>query len=234
MSSRTDTRQQRNDKVREMITLVMETVFGPVDPLSLQEIVPVHDEVYVSIHAIRPTDTHPYLTLFTTGMSNVAMKVPAGQKEWRFAELIMHLPPTWPHPCDHAEDAAAFWPVQWLRQVAYYPHLNGTWLGGPRTIISSAEPPVPLGPNTKHTCLLLIADAGNFPALNVGKGKIVHVYTVNTLHTEERDYEKRQGWTELLALLAKKGVTNTVDVDRRNAVGAAKRQRRKRANKGPS
>lgn len=200
----------------------METAFGPADPLSLQEIVSVHNEVCVQIHVIRPTDEHRHLTLFTTGMSNAAMKVPRGQREWRYAELIMHLPPTWPHPRDHDEDAV-FWPVQWLRQVAYYPHLNQTWLGGPLTIISSAEPPVPLGPNTKHTCLLLIADAGNFPALNVGNGKIVHVYTVNTLHTEERDYEKKHGWKKLLELLAGKGVTNTVDVKRRSAVSASRR-----------
>lgn len=231
MPSPADTRQQRNDKVREMITVIMETAFGQVDPLSLQEIVPVHDEVQVSIHVIRPTDTHPHLTLFTTGMSNAAMKVPPGQNEWRYAELIMHLPPTWPHPRDHAEDPAAFWPVQWLRQVAYYPHLNGTWLGGPLTIISSAEPPVPLGPNTKHTCLLLIADEGNFPALNVGKGKIVHIYTVNTLHTEERDFEKSHSWKELLGLLAKKGVTNTVDVNRKCAVRVEKPQRSKSGRK---
>jgi hypothetical protein len=234
MSSRTDSRQRRNDEVREMITLIMETVFGPVDRLSLQEIVPVHDEVRVSVHVIRPTDAHPHLTLFTTGMSNVAMKVPPGQKEWRFAELIMHLPETWPHPRDHADDAAAFWPVQWLRQVAYYPHANGTWLGGPLTIVSSAEPPVPLGPNTKHTCLLLIADAGTFPALDVGKGKIVHVYTVNTLHTAERDYEKNHGVKELLSLLAEKGVTNTVDVKRKSAVGVVKPQRRRPGKKGTS
>jgi hypothetical protein len=210
----------RPDKVREMISIIMETVFGPVEPLALQEIVPVHNKVHVSVHVIRPSESHPHLTLFTTGMSNAAMKVPPSGKEYRYAELIMHLPPSWPHPREHDKDPAAFWPVQWLRQIAYYPHLNGTWLGGPLTIISSDEPPVPLGPNTKHSCLLLMAEAGNFPALNVGSGKIVHVYTVNTLYTEERDYEKKHGWKKLFELLAKHGVTNTVDPKRKNALQA--------------
>jgi hypothetical protein len=222
MTSQNDTCSQRHDKVRELLTLVIGSAFGPVDPLSLQEILPVHDEVHVSIHAIRPTESHPYLTLFTTGMSNVAMEVPAGQEEWQYAELIMHLPSTWPHPRDHAEDPAVFWPVQWLRKVAYYPHLNETWLGGRATIISSAEPPAPLGPNTKHSCLLLLADAGNFPALNVGDGKIVHMYTVTTLHTEERDYERTRSFNELLQRLAENGVTNTVDVYRKCAIAKSK------------
>jgi hypothetical protein len=214
MSSCTPGRQQAVDKVRAMISSVMETAFGPVDPLSQQEIVPVLDEVHISMHVIRPTEEHPYLTLFTTGMSNVAMNVPPGEEEWQYAELIMYLPPTWPHPREHSADEAAFWPVQWLRRIAYYPHLHETWLGGPLTIISSAEPPVPLGPNTKHTCLLLVADAGNFRALNVGDGKIVHVCTVTTLHTEERDYEKKYGWKKLFELLTSRGVTNTVNVNR--------------------
>jgi hypothetical protein len=211
-----------NDKVREMISIVMETAFGPVDPLSLQEIVPVHDDVHVSVHIIRPTESHPHLTLFTTGMSNSPMCVPLGQDEWRYAELIMHLPASWRHPREHGDDMAAFWPVQWLRQIAYFPHLNDTWLGGPVTIISSAEPPVPLGPDTKHTCLLLMADAGNFPALDVGSGKIVHVYTLNTLHTEERDYERKHGSKALFELLSKQGMSNTVDVKRENAASDVK------------
>jgi hypothetical protein len=212
-------RATRDDKVREMICTIMETVVGPIDPLSCQEIVPVHDKVHVSVHVIRPEESHQSLTLFTTGMSNVAMKVPPGEEDYRYAELVMNLPPTWPHPGEHSDDPAAFWPVQWLRQVAYYPHLHRTWLGGPLTIISSDEPPVPLGPKTKHTCLLLMADSP-FPPLNVGKGKIVHMYAVHTLHTEERDYERKHGWKKFFALLAKNGVTNTVDPKRKSAAGA--------------
>ncbi len=59
----------------------MAELFGPVDPLAQQEIVPVHDKVHVAINVIRPNDRHPCLTLFTTGMSDQAMNVPEGQEE---------------------------------------------------------------------------------------------------------------------------------------------------------
>jgi hypothetical protein len=102
--------------------------------------------------------------------------------------------------------------------------LNRTWLGGPLTILSSAEPPVPLGPGTKHTCLILTADCGGgLPPLGVGNGKVVHIYGVNTLYTEERDYEKKHGLDKLFKLLAKNGVTNLTNPKRKCAVEARRK-----------
>ena len=72
--------------------------FGPTDALALRKIVPVLEDVYVAIHVIRPTGQHPFMTLFTTGMSSRAMNVPAGQEAYSFGELLMHLPMTWLHP----------------------------------------------------------------------------------------------------------------------------------------
>ena len=148
------------DRVHDELVSRMAEVFGPVDPLSQGEIFPAHETVHIAIHVIRPNSQNEGLTLFTTGMSDQPMRVPKGQEEYAFAELMMHLPPTWPHPSDPNAGKDTSWPLEWLRKVAYYPHLNDTWLGGSMTIISSDEPPVPLGPNTKQTCLLLLATSG--------------------------------------------------------------------------
>jgi Suppressor of fused protein (SUFU) len=140
-----DRNEKKDLEVHEMISCVMEIVFGPVEPLSLVEVVPVHDRVRVKINMIRPTFMQNRLTLFTTGMSSVALKVPRGQEKWRYVELMMHLPPDWPLPDEISEADPSLWPIRWLREIAYYPHLNKTWLGGPSTIISSDDPPVPSG-----------------------------------------------------------------------------------------
>jgi hypothetical protein len=204
------------DNAHEQMITMMAAMYGPVDPLALQEIVPGHAEVHVAINVIRPNDAHPFLTLFTTGMSDRAMTVPKGQEEFQYAELIMHLPANWPHPRDKGASKNKFWPFEWLRKVAYYPHLHDTWLGGPMTIISSDDPPVPLGPNTKQTCLLLLANFANWSPIVVEGGKNVRFYTVIPIYTEERDFEITHGIVQLAQRLEQHGYTAVVSVNRAN------------------
>jgi uncharacterized protein len=120
----------------ELIGSLLSQLYGPVDSFVLQEVVPIHDRVRISVSVVPPHDDHPYLTLFTTGMSDQAMTVPQGQEDFAHAELIMHLPGDWPHPRSIPIDHPMNWPVRWLRDFAYYPHLNDTWLGGRHTIIT--------------------------------------------------------------------------------------------------
>jgi hypothetical protein len=193
-------------------------LFGPVKPLSLQEVVPPSDQVRVEVGVIRPTEDSPVVTVFTTGMSDRAMNVPPGQEEYQYAELVMHLPPDWPDPSTAGSPESVLWPLHWLRKVAYYPHLYGTWLGGRWTIISSDEPPVPLGPGTQQTCLMLLADFGETLPLELPDGRTIRFYTVNTLFTAERDFEKQHGMVALLQRLHDKGETAVVDVGRSSVV----------------
>jgi hypothetical protein len=189
--------------------------FGPVDELGLQELLPVVDGLSVTINVIRPNEYHPYLVLFTNGMSDLPMNVPAGQEDWRFAELVIHLPADWPHPRDVGQDSPWLWPVQWLRKMAYYPHLNKTWLGRPAAIVSSDEPPKPLGANTDQTCLLMVPDFANLgDPLQRGDGTKVHFFTVVPLHTAERDYELKNGMKAFFEQFIEHKVPMTVDVNR--------------------
>jgi hypothetical protein len=208
------------DKAHEEIIARLAKVMGPVDPLALQEVMPVHGEVHISINVVRPSKGHPLLTLFTTGMSDRPMKVPKGQEDYQYAELMMHLPANWPHPRDKGAGDDTFWPFEWLRQVAYYPHWHDSWLGGKMTIISSDEPPAPLGPNTKQTCLLLVADFDKWSPIVIGKKK-VRFYTVIPIYTEERDFEKEHGIAPLLKRLQEHGHTAVVSVDRANVAKAS-------------
>ncbi len=199
----------------QQISEYMEERFGSADPNGMQELFPVVDGMTVSINVIRPNDEHPWLVLFTNGMSDRPMKVPAGKESWQYAELVMHLPPEWVHPRDANGDPKWLWPVQWLRKMAYYPHLNETWLGLPATIASSDDPPVPLGPNTEQTCLLMVPDFSNLkPPLQMENGKQVHFYTVVPIFAEERDYELKHGMKAFLQRLVQHQVPMQVDIHR--------------------
>jgi uncharacterized protein len=205
-----------DEKAHSQIQILMSGLFGPVDALALQEIVPADAEVHVAINVIRPNERDPHLTLFTTGMSDRAMDVPKGQEEYEYAELLMRLPSTWPHPRDKGASDATFWPFEWLRKIAYYPHLNETWLGGPMTIISSDDPPVPLGPNTQQTCLLLLANFMDWSPIVVEGDKKVRIYTVIPIFTDERDFEIKHGIKPLFERLQEHGYLTAVDVNRKS------------------
>jgi hypothetical protein len=197
----------------------MASQFGSAEALSLQGIVPANDEVHVSVNVIRPNENCPFMTIFTTGMSDVAMTVPDGQEVFQYAELVMYLLGDWEIPQLNSDDAASLWPFQWLRNIAYLPHNEGTWLGGPHTIISSDDPPVPLGPNTDLTCLLLNADMMDWSPMELADGRKIRFYTVMPIYTEERDFEVKNGIVQLLQRFEEIGIPPILLPGRPNVVG---------------
>src|SRR5690349_8255265 len=89
-------------------------------------------------------------------MSDRPQEIPAGYEEYRYTELVMLLPADWPTDEPALRDPNSSWPFEWLRRIAADPHESGTWLGGPYTVISPCDPPVPLAPGTKLCCFLLL------------------------------------------------------------------------------
>ncbi len=100
--------------------------FGPVDKKIVSEVIPTG--ISVTIHRIKPSKGRPHLTLFTTGLSQVAMQVPAGQEEYALAELFIQLPYDWND--EQLGNPKWNWPWKWLQKVSQYPQQNQTWLGG--------------------------------------------------------------------------------------------------------
>ena len=209
-----------HEEAHQELIAAIATQFDNVSELALQEIFPVDDEVSISIHVIRPSAEHPCLTLFTTGMSDKAMETPDDQEEYQFAELLIHLPADWPLPLESDSSEEASWPTTWLRQIAYYPHLEKTWLGGHHTIISNDEPPEPFAANMKLSCMLLIADFADWSPVTV-VGRRVHLYTLIPLYADERDFERKHGVQELLQQFERAGITTIVDVARMNVAEGA-------------
>jgi hypothetical protein len=189
--------------------------FGPVQPLSLGEIVP--DDPPVTVHVIDPTSSRPHRVLFTSGMSSRPMRVPNGQEVYRFAELFLELPADWPMGKEVLSDADHRWPLDWLRRMAKYPHQAQTWLGGPVAIISNGDPPERLSPGIPFTALLLLAD-GDFRRPD---GAVVQTYRLFPLFTDERNLEQSAGIGELLRRFDRAGVAFVVDVERPSVASSA-------------
>ncbi len=190
--------------------------FGPVKAKSLREIVPVVQGMSVSIHAIPPTNEHPVLRLFTVGMSNLPMTVPEGGEEFRYAELMIQLPAKWPLTKEALKDKNYFWPIEWLRRIAYYPHQNDTWLGGAFTIISNDDPPQRLAPKIPFTAIMLLAEPNDDGRIVTHDGRSVCIYSLYPLFSEERTLEMTEGIAELLQRFERFHISNVVDLKRQN------------------
>jgi hypothetical protein len=189
----------------------IEQHLGTPHLLSLHEIAP--GDPPITIHLVPMADCQ---VLVTTGMSDKAMTVPEGAEDYQFAELVMYLPVDWPFTSEDLADANHSWPIDWLRRIARYPHPNKTWLGGAAAIFSNGEPPQPLAPNTRMTCILALNEANEFGSLYLPGGRRVGFYTLCPLYTEERDLERRKGMEELLGLLQGHEISKIVDVHRPN------------------
>ena len=194
----------------EYVVAYFEEHFGPVRPGALIEIVPV--EPPIAVHCVPAGEGRSHITLFTTGMSEQAMKVPQGSEDYRHAELFIQLPAGWPLTKKALADPKHGWPIRWLRQIAKYPHQNGTWLGGPATLIANDDPPQPLGPGLPFTSWLLIAEH-DFVSSD---GRKIQLFRMLPLYTEERNLEIQKGIAALLRALDRNSVPFIVDLKRKS------------------
>lgn len=55
----------------------------------------VSTTVHIDVHFVRSSPERPWISLVTSGMSDIPMTTPAGAEEFRFAELMIRLPADW-------------------------------------------------------------------------------------------------------------------------------------------
>jgi hypothetical protein len=156
------------------------------------------------------TMEHPFQTIFSVGLSNKSMEPIGSASAFNRIELIMHLPLSWPASGKRLQLSEYHWPEEWLRTLARSVLDGSIPLPGTHVIISNDEPPVPLGPGTEQTCLLLIADFYQCFPIETSEGQKIHFYHVVPLYTEERDFEKANGMQPLLEAMAAVGLESLV------------------------
>jgi hypothetical protein len=151
--------------------------------------------------------------LFTHGLSDVPMRVPAGGEAYRYAELAILIEDsiwdesTWQQP-------EFRWLVDWMQRIARYPFENDTWLEGKWTIISNEDPPRPLSEFTRMTCWLLLGEKEPLARAELPDGRSVCFYTLMPIHTAERDLALRDGIVALLRLFEQHDVPLQLDPNR--------------------
>jgi hypothetical protein len=199
----------------EAVSGHIERYVGPIDTVE-HEIESSY--VHIDINHIAPTPNRPYHALVTTGMSEQPMDVedvPDGE-HFRYAELMMCLPPSWPLPKSLPAADKDYWPVMWLRFLARYPHQYGTWFWYGHSM-PLASPDIRTGTDFVGVVLL---DARVLPEharrLELSKDKTIYFWGVYPVFAEEMDLKLRAGVEELERLFEKNDITELVDVRRKN------------------
>lgn len=183
---------------------------GAVNNLSQIEIVPAG--LPITIHSVPPAKDRPWLTLFTTGMSELAMHVPVEHDAPRYAELLMYLPPDWPTDDAAIADPRYRWPYLWLRNLAREIHGSESYIPD-WMIISTDDPPKPVSAETRLCCFLLM-QSDQLEPLELADGKVVHFFDVTLLYEGERDFAISEGIEKLLERFSDRGVDIIVGLDR--------------------
>jgi Suppressor of fused protein (SUFU) len=169
--------------------------------------------VHVDVHHVAPGGRNrPFHTLVTIGMSQRAMTVPAGAESFAYAELFLLLPPEW--------DVSVAWPIRLLRQLARYPHEQGTWLGCGHTIRSDQDDPGGRLSDDVPFCAVLLTDPvalGGELAERRLPDRSIHFYQLIPLYREEIRFALRHGTGALLARFTQYQMSDIADSGRRNA-----------------
>jgi hypothetical protein len=199
----------------ERIEEHMEKYYGTVE-FVFHEI--VSELIHVDVHHIKPSERHPYHVLFTTGMSYLPMTTPVGYESFRFAELLICLPPDWPISDEAFKNMDHYWPIYWLKMLARLPHQHNSGLGRGHTI-PNGNPPEPLSKKTAMNGLILLSPtrvSEDFHTLNIDEDHSVHFYTLVPLFDEEMNFKLKEGSDAFTNKFAENQIDEVVDLKRKN------------------
>jgi hypothetical protein len=187
----------------------------------------VSDLVHIDVHHIPPTKERDFHTFVTTGMSDLPMKAPPDCEPYRYAELMIYLPVSWPiETGTHRAltDDESFWPIQWLKTLARFPHEYDTWLFEGHTI-PNGDPPEPFSSTTRLCCWMLtppMLEADGFETLKVDEEKTIYFLSLTPLYREEIDLKLKKGGDALFERFDQQGITPEdlliLNEQRKNAV----------------
>lgn len=178
----------------------------------------VSDTTHVDVHYIAPTPERNFHILVTTGMSYIPMQAPEECQDWRYAELLICLPPEWPISEEAFKDDNNYWPVWWLKMLARFPHQYGAWISWGHTI-PNGQKAEPYGTNTKLGCALLMAPtkfAEEFNFLEIDEERKVHFMAVVPLYKEEMEFKLKNGLEALTERFEKHNIDELIQLDRKN------------------
>jgi hypothetical protein len=191
----------------------IERYIGPIQGVFRQT---QPSEIPIDLYCVAPTLDRNFYTFITSGMSRFPMNVPTELSRYRFAELMLCLPPEWEL---NSQDPNDSWPIDWLKRLARIPHEQQTFLL-PGTTIPNGMPARPFAENTELCCALIsfpeTIDDEQFFYLPMNEEEGIYFFTFVPIYQEEFEIKQKFGARELLNRLGDYLVDELLDVERVN------------------
>jgi hypothetical protein len=126
------------------------------------------------------------------------------------------LPPEWPLEEESLADSSNYWPIQWLKYLARFPHEYETWLFDGHTV-PNGDPAEPLDASTRFIGWLVTVPATvpeEFVRLDIPDGKSIYFLAIVPLYQNEMDFKLQRGTEKLLERFDKAGYNEVLTPDR--------------------
>ncbi|MBD8498793.1 suppressor of fused domain protein [Paenibacillus arenosi] len=185
---------------------------------SLINIESVSESLNINLVIFEANEKRNYHTIITSGMSLVPSNVSEENEDWKYTELMMYLPASWPVTKDNIKEFEEYWPLGWLRKLGKFPNERDTWFCYGDTI-PNGEPPEPIASNTKFSCMLLlppIREDEGFFSLDISEEKTIQFLVVFPIYKEEMEFHLTNGFNAVLEKFDEYDVNDIVDINRIN------------------
>lgn len=139
------------------------------------------------------------------------------------AEMILYLPSDWDFGSPDGE-----LPVQFIHQMARYPHTNNTWLGERHTV-SNNPPAKPFFEGSLLTTAYLMypyLEDEDFYHFELADGRFGHIYWLQALTPAEAYVKRHEGSPEVEQALLESDII-ALDIDRQCTVSSENRKQRR-------
>lgn len=168
----------------EGVTKHFEDTFGPIETTFHEK---TSDFVHVDVHQIELAEGEDARTYFTTGLAERPMNVPSevpDPDEYRYAELVLHLPTEWASDWGALQKHENWWPLACLINLARLPHQHESWLWGGHTINNESPYANDVGFTAAIICpsYLLPEDS---ETVSLPDGRMIVLLTVAFIYPEE-------------------------------------------------
>jgi hypothetical protein len=169
-------------------------------------------DFHLDVYWIKPNEHRNFTMLMTSGMGSIPLNTP-NKMFSPYIELCILLPKDWNFENDNWKRPEYFWAIELLRELARYPHKNNTWFGFGHTI-PNVEPII--GTGFMATILLKSKTLPDeFQKIKYGD-KIIELYTLFPLYSEELEFDEKNGTNELLELFDKNDISDIININRKN------------------
>ncbi len=176
----------------------------------------VSTTVHIDVHIVRATLARPWISLVTSGMSDIPMHPPEGAEAWRFAELMIRLPSDWNFENESLSDEANYWPIRCLKFLARFVHEYETWLCYGHSI-PNGDPAEPYASNIPFVGVVLSPPwygGPEFTTLVLPDGTPVSFWSLIPVYPSEMAFKVEHGSDALFERLAAAGYSDLFDPSR--------------------